>query len=222
MEKHQFQKNHDCKLQNKQNEIIGSWIPNLNKILLSNFKNQSILWIHKWTHWVTCGQSTEFDVVGRFPSNCTQIGCYVVLNTWSAIFATVQIWPRPWPEATVWINYEYLFCCATGHDMGSIQSVIVSSLDITHFPQSNKSHTCSNCRGNFLIFGLFCPFVNWFVHEMVLTFWNWFIMFLQHLRKSWMLTLQFCPKELKLVSHCVSKSLVGICKPSILSCIRQP
>jgi len=96
-EKHGFQSNRYRKLQNLQKQIIGCWICDFDKILLSNCNNKSIMWIYRWTRWATRSQPGQFRQVGWTPLNHTLVDCSGVLITQTANLPTVQFGPWPGP-----------------------------------------------------------------------------------------------------------------------------
>jgi len=56
-----------------QKEIFVCWIRDFDNILVSNGKNKSIIFIYRWTRQAAHWQPAQFQRVGRFPLNCTQI-----------------------------------------------------------------------------------------------------------------------------------------------------
>jgi len=74
---------------------------NYGKILLTNSKTKSLIWIYGWTRWATCWQPAQFSKFGSLPSNHTRLDSWRLLTTMTANWATVWFGPGPGPEVTV-------------------------------------------------------------------------------------------------------------------------
>jgi len=75
-------------------QIIGCWICDFDKILLTNCNNRNLIWIYKWTH----SQLAQSRRVRRFPLNPTQVDSLGVLTTRTPNLATGPIGPGPGPN----------------------------------------------------------------------------------------------------------------------------
>jgi len=98
---HGFQINRHCTLQSMQKCITGCWKHDFDKILLTNCKNKSRIWIYGWTRWATHWQPTQFRSARSIPSNRTQVDISGSVTTWTASLATDRFRPGPGPEVTV-------------------------------------------------------------------------------------------------------------------------
>jgi len=58
--KHRYQINRYCKLVNKKRHINGCWKLDFDKIVLTNFKYKSLIWIWWCTSWITRWQPAQF------------------------------------------------------------------------------------------------------------------------------------------------------------------
>jgi len=76
--------------------IIGIWMHDFNKILSSNCKNTSIIWIYRWTRQGRCWQPVQFRQVGRFALNRTRIDTFGVLKTWTANLGNCSLLTWTW------------------------------------------------------------------------------------------------------------------------------
>jgi hypothetical protein len=68
-----------------QKHIIGCWQCDFSKILLTTYKNTSLIRINRWIQW----QPAQFRQVGSLLSNSTWVdssGCCIILTTNSAWF----------------------------------------------------------------------------------------------------------------------------------------
>jgi len=111
--KHRFPIDRDCNLQNIHIRIIRCWKRNFDKTLLTNCMHKCLVWIYRWSCWVTCWQPAQFKWVGSLPSNHTWVAVSRSLATRAADLAMVWFRPGPRPEVTVWIwCYHYHGGCA--------------------------------------------------------------------------------------------------------------
>ena len=78
-----------------QQHIIGCWKHDFDKILLTNCKNKSLIWIYRWTLWGSRWQPTRFGHVGWLPSNHTGVESASLLTSRAANVLTVQYGPVP-------------------------------------------------------------------------------------------------------------------------------
>lgn len=93
-----------------QEEVIGCWIFNFGKILISNCKSNSMIWIYRRTRQATCWQLCRFRWIGRFASNYTRIDRLGVLTPRTAKLTTVRDRTAPGPDAKV-RNHSLHYCC---------------------------------------------------------------------------------------------------------------
>jgi len=99
--KQRYQINRYCKLLNKQKHIVGCWKCNSDKILLTQCKYKSLIWIYRWTRWATGLQPTQFRWVGSLPWNLARVGSSGLWTTQTTNLAMVRFRHGPGPEVTV-------------------------------------------------------------------------------------------------------------------------
>lgn len=98
-----------------QKEIIAGWMDDFDKILSSNCKNKSNIWIYRWTRCATTCQPAQCVWVGRFELNRTRIDGSDAFATRTTDFGTVWFWPWPSPNTTVWNHCQHYFTPELSH-----------------------------------------------------------------------------------------------------------
>lgn len=99
-EKRGLQNNQYRKQHNMAKHIIGCWTCDVDHILLANCHIESLIWINRWTCWVSSSQSAQCREVGKFPSNGTRIDSSGVSKTGTANLW--MVWFGPWPVLKWW------------------------------------------------------------------------------------------------------------------------
>jgi len=106
-EQYELQNNQNCKPQNVQKVNTGSFRSNSGEILLSNCKNQSIIWIYSWTYWAMRWHPAKFSSVESIQWNCTWTDSFGWLITRTIIWANVRFKPRSGPEVKVQTGFYH-------------------------------------------------------------------------------------------------------------------
>ena len=131
--KHRFQINRYCKLECMQKHTIGCWNRDFDKILLTNSKNNSLIWIYGWTRWATCWQPAQFRRVGSSLMNCVGVDGSGLVITGTANLAMLRFGPGPGPEVKVrnrcWHCSCINLCSYRIHRWGDKWMAVV---DLTH------------------------------------------------------------------------------------------
>jgi len=121
-DKHRFKINRYRKLQNMHKHIIGCWKCDFDKILLTNCKYRSRIWIYRWTHWSTLWQPAHSRRVQTIPSNSTWVDSLGLWMSRSAMLATVRFGHFPRPKVMVRNHCQHYQRCKTNHCAGSIDT----------------------------------------------------------------------------------------------------
>ena len=124
-----------CKLQSMQTHIIGCWKRDFDKILLTNSKNKSLIWIYGWTRWATRWQLTQFRWIGSLPTNRSRVDSPGIVTTWTANLANGSVWtltrsdcPEPLPTLFATNSHSDYPRCKTWNGWHSVDAYFATGV----------------------------------------------------------------------------------------------
>jgi len=154
---HGFQHNWYPKLSNMHTILTGGWVCDFGKVLLSNCKRISIIWIYSSTHRTTHWQPAQFRQVGRLSSNHTQIASLGIWMTRTANFAPDWFQSCPGPDGTVSNSHSHQVYMKSFQNCNYfctwqfIEVICKKSLQSMYHPAPGNIYTLTSCNLTYIL-----------------------------------------------------------------------